>query len=303
MPKAVTSLTGFIRKIEQIHSSASGDLFYRGHSNITHKLTPSVFRKEEWRRSEKKIIYKAMSELPKDFDGDKYFFDKLVRAQHYGIPTRLLDVTVNPLIALFFACERDPAARSQVIVLEVPKGDAKFFLSDAVSCKANIAQLTHEEERELSLGIVRSCKKVLGTDFGKKKLMDWRSSDPKKWEKIIEEFNVLKVTSRLVQFIREEKPYFDAIIDPIDLLKQDVVFPKRNNSRISAQSGAFLAFGIGRYATEKSMIRQNIIKSVIEFSSDDKFKIINALSAIGITESFVYPEFERAAAQIKKSFS
>ncbi len=145
MPKAVTSLTGFIRKIEQTYSSASGDLFYRGHPDLSYKLTPSIFRTESFRSAEKNIIYRAMSESPKEFDGDQYFFDKLVRAQHYGIPTRLLDLTINPLIALFFACEKNPTARSQVVVLEVPKGDAKFFLSDAVSCKANLAQLTDPE--------------------------------------------------------------------------------------------------------------------------------------------------------------
>ncbi|RAZ81742.1 hypothetical protein DDV93_22385 [Cereibacter johrii] len=154
MPKAVTSLTGFIRKIEQTYSSASGDLFYRGHPDLSYKLTPSIFRTESFRSAEKNIIYRAMSESPKEFDGDQYFFDKLVRAQHYGIPTRLLDLTINPLIALFFACEKNPTARSQVVVLEVPKGDAKFFLSDAVSCKANLAQLTDPEAQELFKGVI-----------------------------------------------------------------------------------------------------------------------------------------------------
>lgn len=303
MPKAVTTLTGFIRKIEQTYSSASGDLFYRGHPNLSYKLTPSIFRTERFRSAEKSIIYRAMSELPKEFDGDQYFFDKLVRAQHYGIPTRLLDVTINPLIALFFACEKEPTERSQVVVLEVPKGDAKFFLSDAVSCKANIAQLTVPEVEALSRGIISSCTEVLGKSFRKKKLSTWRLSEPEKWADVIEEFNRLPTTKRLVQFIREEKPYFQDIVDPIDLLKPDVVFPKKNNSRIAAQSGAFLAFGLTKSFSDASVIRQNIKKTVIDIGSDEKSKILRALSAIGISESFVYPEFERTAEQIKKAFS
>ena len=49
--------------------------------------------------------------------------------------------------------------------------------------------------------------------------------------------------------------------------------------------------------------RQNIKKAVIDIGSDEKPKILKALSAIGVSESFVYPEFERAAEQIKKAFS
>lgn len=303
MPKAVTSLTGFIRKIESTYSTASGDLFYRGHPDIAYNLTPSIFRTKRFRSAEKNIIYRAISELPKEFDGDQYFFDKLVRAQHYGIPTRLLDLTINPLIALFFACEKNPTARSQVVVLEVPKGDAKFFLSDAVSCKANLAQMTDPELEALSQGVLSACTEVLGKGFRKKKLSNWRLSEPEKWADVREEFNQLPTTKRLVQFIREEKPYFQDIVDPIDLLKPDVVFPKKSNSRIAAQSGAFLAFGLIRSFSDASVIRQNIKKTVIDIDSDKKSEILEALSAIGVSESFVYPEFERAAEQIKKAFS
>lgn len=228
MPKAITSLTGYIRKIEKMYQASDGSLFYRGHPHHSYELTPSIFRIDGYKKNERDIIYRAISESPKEFDNDKYFFDKLVRAQHYGIPTRLLDVTINPLIALYFACESEINTRGQVIVLEAPKGDTKFFLSDAVSCKSNLAQLTTIEIANLSQEIIRSCKMKLGENFIKAgRLPTWRKNEPKLWSEVVEEFNAAKIVSRLVQFIREEKPHFEAKIDPIDLLKPDVVFPKK----------------------------------------------------------------------------
>jgi hypothetical protein len=49
---------------------------------------------------------------------------------------------------------------------------------------------------------------------------------------------------RLHQFIRSEKPYFQPIINPIDLFVPYYVHPKMSNRRILAQSGAFILYGL-----------------------------------------------------------
>lgn len=50
------------------------------------------------------MIEKAISRVPDEFTNCNTAFDELTKLQHYGLPTRLLDVTMNPLVALYFAC-------------------------------------------------------------------------------------------------------------------------------------------------------------------------------------------------------
>lgn len=97
----------------------NGNTFlFRGMSNKSYKLAPKISR------AGKKLVNKdvGLNRINKlkhylDLRLPAYGFDyhnslpktkawrELFIAQHYGVPTNLLDFTRNPLAALFFACE------------------------------------------------------------------------------------------------------------------------------------------------------------------------------------------------------
>ena len=81
--------------------------YYRGQSNAEWKLTPRMFRekKDNGTIIEEKELLRHV-----DYFAWEYLrncgsrLEQLILLQHYGLATRLLDVTRNPLVALFFAC-------------------------------------------------------------------------------------------------------------------------------------------------------------------------------------------------------
>ena len=56
-------------------------------------------------RTERDLIHSVSYRYPSLFDvNDPSSFCNLAKLRHYGVPVRLLDVTTNPFVALYFAC-------------------------------------------------------------------------------------------------------------------------------------------------------------------------------------------------------
>ena len=103
----VNELIDFVKvnSLKKFHVATNSMVFYRGQSNYEWHLEPAVYRNGKFQNES--IYIKEFERLrPADFSYDNNF-DKLVKMQHYGLPTRLLDITTNPLVALFFACQHN----------------------------------------------------------------------------------------------------------------------------------------------------------------------------------------------------
>lgn len=107
----VSSLSEFIDVISKLTQKSKDTeynrLVYRGHSDSSsnYKLIPSLARYDgALERSENIIIDELITLRPEEFQDISSNFDLLAKMQHYELPTRLLDFSYNPLIALYFAC-------------------------------------------------------------------------------------------------------------------------------------------------------------------------------------------------------
>lgn len=97
-------LKGYLDYIKGLES-VIGEFYYRGQSAEYVKMPPSVARDRNFLNHEGDIFCDACMLAPEKLGNLKTPLEKLAKQQHYNIPTRLVDVTTAPLVALYFATE------------------------------------------------------------------------------------------------------------------------------------------------------------------------------------------------------
>lgn len=103
-------VTSVIQVLQELQKTPSNEMF-RGQSDAEWTLVPKVGRMfisssipDSWERLESFMLGEFIQHsIPYIKREPRHKFEWLVLGQHYGLPTRLLDWTSNPLKALFWA--------------------------------------------------------------------------------------------------------------------------------------------------------------------------------------------------------
>jgi hypothetical protein len=105
-----TSFQEYVGLVEKYQATAKKSLWYRGCDDASYQLLPSLYRHHTIKKSaelsvlEKQLMMRfrqrSIPFVSRSLGDD---WETFFIMQHYGVPTRLLDWTENPFIALFFA--------------------------------------------------------------------------------------------------------------------------------------------------------------------------------------------------------
>ncbi|BAO45789.1 FRG domain-containing protein [Thiolapillus brandeum] len=264
--------------------AGDNSLYFRGHKKHYPTVTPSIGR-DGLLESEDKLFKEFILRNPDEFEGQRSTFQILAKMQHYGLPTRLLDISSNPLISLFFAVEEDEKTEEidgEFVIFSIPQKYIKYYDSDTVSVVSNIAKRPYKK-----LNVSRISRKIS------------KEESKQQW---LKRFNDIPHIKYLLHEIKDEKPYFAHVIEKDHLQSVWCVKPLLNNRRIIKQDGAFLLFGLN--GSKEKLAEYNSEAFMPKcYRVTNKAKLREQLELLGVSKDKIYPELDTTAQYLKTKYA
>lgn len=359
------------------------NVFFRGHSDSEYLLEPGIYRKDKKKERnlvqyEDRIYREIISTAPQDFIG-KNTLETLALMQHYDAPTRILDLTENALVALYFACAGNDDKDGEIIAFDIPDHGVCHYDSDRVTILCNLAkcdktfsftsehlfmygdkikeleaaripftfyeELEDEPRMDMLEHFMNDKELIEKYEDSVDNLESLYSSSLENYkkskgklsatdEKYFRDYLITSIQAyyrreyneelkrcnqdylgKLLHNIREDKAYFDGIINPADISSVFAVRPKLDNPRITKQHGAFLIFGIQQNPfaeignikpmaklTDSWLIRGEKNGERILIDRKCKPKIIKELNSLGLNQSTLFPEVDKVSSFVKAKY-
>lgn len=203
-------------------------------------------------------------------------WEMLALAQHHGLPTRYMDWTTNPLVALYFACRNAiNGSDSAVYILTKPVKKYSDFLRfeenkhrDILPVSHSMTEKVHEEDED-------PFGDFLGEDYVEKGYMESVSPE---------------IPPSTTTLLKKEE-----VESPFDISENIIYDPAHVSPRIRAQDGVLLAC----HRPLTPIDEDDYIEYVIEHKKDNHRKICKQLEQYGVFDKQLFPDLDGMAKWLK----
>jgi len=287
----ITSVSSFIDEVNKIKDDLYGsneELFFRGQKTDFWDVIPSIFR-GNFLSVEHTLMQVPLLKAPYEFISINNDFEIMTKYQHYGMCTRLLDLTTNPLVALYFACEEYGDVCYKEIENEedtkIQEANGVIFFNKKYSVSTN----------EINIKVISSLSQI---DL----------SNDNTLESILRKLTERQAISKELEERWKSKEHYEEFINIIQ--NNYIVIPPYNNERLSRQCGMFLLAGCFNFVYTESISESSIEKGYKDLrdefdrkffyiSGEKKKEILEELDTYNINEATLFPELEHQLSYIK----
>lgn len=202
-------------------------------------------------------------------------WEMLALAQHHGLPTRFMDWTTNPLVALYFACRNaENGFDSSVYVLTKPIKKYSDFLRYEENKHREIQPVG-----DLTTEKVQSEEEDPFSDF----------LEEEETTSLVEEPTPMEIPSYKSTLSKEE------VESPFDINENIIYDPAHVSPRIRAQDGVLLAC----HQPLKPIDENDYIEYVIKHDKNNQKKICKQLEQYGVFDKQLFPDLDGMAKWLK----
>lgn len=140
--KKISSVLEFLKLINKYQNNTEINFYFRGENGNFAERIPGIYRTNE--NTTKFKYSKLVSEGTRDYYYDLFselgwstnsikYFEQIVDAQHFGAVTSFLDITSNPLAALFFSASGNYNEDGKVYVYSTKPESVKRYFGHTIS--------------------------------------------------------------------------------------------------------------------------------------------------------------------------
>lgn len=257
---------------------------YRGYTKQD-ELLPSLIRSSNYKSFEKEMII-SLEQQGSRFINGMTPIDLLSTAQHYGLPTRLLDFTFNPYIALRFALFKNKGTNYS------HEGDKEYYYIQYCSLEENIYLK--------ALPIFTGINFIAYSDGSISSQLYQQVEDLTKGMLSKNEKNSAFIEG-LKTCSRNELETNDDIIKKIEEQKLCFINPPQSNQRVVMQQGLFLF----PYCLEEKKYKEVLFKNskTLFVHKSIRDELLRRLDVLGYNTYRLMPDLSSVCSSIVQEVS